>query len=85
MGGFVQNDLSGALFRNDRKQRDNQPDHTGTCTIDGKEYYMSAWIKTSGSGNKFFSIAFTEKDQAKAKAAAAPAGTYEDFDDDIPF
>jgi len=81
---FEQRDLSGALFRNDRKTQDNHPDHTGTCTIEGKEYYVSAWIKTSSAGKKYFSMAYTLKDVSKVQKADPPA-IHEDFDDDIPF
>lgn len=85
-GAFVQRDMSGALFRNDRRTQDNHPNHTGTCMIDGKEYRVSAWVKTSGAGNKFFSMAFTPKDPpTEGGQAASPPATYEDFDDDIPF
>ena len=81
---FQQNNMSGALFRNDRKQQPNHPDHTGTCKIDGKEYRISAWIKQSGAGNKFFSLAFEPKEVQENKPSA-PGAVHEDFDDDIPF
>lgn len=81
---FQQNPNSGSLFRNDRKQQQNQPDHTGTCLVDGKEYYLSAWIKQAQSGSKFFSLSFTPKETQESKPAAPPAN-FEDFDDDIPF
>jgi len=59
---FEQNELSGSLFVNDRKERDNQPDYTGSCKVQGVEYYMSAWVKETRAGQEFFSIALTEKD-----------------------
>ena len=46
----------GALFRNNRKEQDSHPDHTGNINVDGKDYYLNAWIKTSQNGNKFFSL-----------------------------
>lgn len=53
---------SGALFLNDRKQKDTQPDWTGTWKDEsGKEFFLSAWEKTSKNGNKFFSLSATEK------------------------
>ena len=30
----------GALFRNNRKEQDNHPDHTGSINIDGKEPHL---------------------------------------------
>jgi hypothetical protein len=53
----VSNDNSGALFRNERKEKDTHPDHTGKATVAGQEYYVSAWIKEK-NGRKYFSLAF---------------------------
>ena len=77
----------GALFRNNRKEQDSQPDHTGSINVDGKEYYLNAWIKTSKSGDKFFSLSIKPKDtnggQGKTPPPVAPAGG--GLSDDIPF
>ena len=59
---YEDRELSGALFRNANKQKESQPDHTGTCKIDGKTYRISAWVK-EGKGGRFFSLAFTSKDE----------------------
>ena len=79
----------GALFRNNRKEQDSHPDHTGSINIDGKEFYLNAWIKTSQSGNKFFSLSVKPKDtngeQGKTPPPVAPAGGGGDLNDDIPF
>lgn len=71
---FEKRDLSGALFKNARKAKDSHPDYTGDCVIDGKEFYMSAWLKESKKG-KFMSFAFTKK-EAKQEP---------DLNEDIPF
>lgn len=55
-------DNSGTLSRNDRKQKPSHPDHRGSCVIDGKEYWISAWVK-EGPNGRFFSLAFQPKDQ----------------------
>lgn len=55
------NDNSGALFKNDRKTNANQPDYKGSAQIDGRDYWLSAWIK-QGKQQKFMSLAFTLKD-----------------------
>lgn len=64
MASDQQRDNSGALFKNDKKVRDNQPDYTGKAVIDGTEYRLSAWIKEAKSGRKYMSLAFTPADQA---------------------
>jgi hypothetical protein len=81
---FEQRDNSGSLFRNDRKEKDSHPDHKGSAKIDGKEYWVSAWIK-EGSKGRFFSLAFTPKDEQKREQRSAPAQDEAPFSDEIPF
>jgi hypothetical protein len=72
MMAFEQKDNSGALFRNDKKEKPSQPDHTGTAKIGGKEYRISAWVKEGKSGKKFFSLAFNEQDERRHESSEAP-------------
>ena len=58
---------SGALFRNDKRETEKHPEYTGKITIEGVEYYLSAWVNEMRNGQKYFAI--------KAKAATAPATT----------
>lgn len=75
------NSNSGALFKNDRKERPNQPDYTGGWTdSEGREYRLSAWIKESKTGKKFFSLSATLKEDMPA-----PAKAEIDPEADIPF
>ena len=45
----------GALFRDDKKQSDKDRDYSGSINIEGREYWLSAWVKTSAKGTKFMS------------------------------
>lgn len=57
------NELKGVLFVNDDKKNDRHPDYKGSATIEGQDYWVSAWIKEPRSGGaKFLSMAFTAKD-----------------------
>lgn len=85
------NDNSGALFRNDRKEKDNHPDHKGSaeiiCPHCGKksEWWLAAWVRTAkNSGARFFSIAFTDKAAQEQKQQAQNFSAF-DKDEDVPF
>jgi len=81
------NDNSGALFKNRNKTQKNQPDYRGSATINGQEFWVSAWVKEAGPksnnpGSKFFSMAYTPKDESFPEP---PLVGDKKFDDDIPF
>lgn len=87
----MSNDNSGALFANDKREKDTHPTHTGTATIDGVDYWVSAWVKEK-NGRKYFSMSYKQKDiqggrQApamKANKASYKAQQPDDMDG-IPF
>ena len=85
MAEYDQRNNSGTLGRNKNKTQQNHPDHRGSCTIDGVEYWVSAWVKqNNGTQEKFFSLAFTKKDTPAPQKSSTPQS--EDlYDDDIPF
>jgi len=74
------NNMSGVLFKNENRTNDKQPNARGSCEIDGKEYWISAWTRKSRNGQLYQSLAFQEKD-----ASSKPAPSTPDYDDDIPF
>ena len=81
----------GALFSNkEHKTSDKAPDYKGSINIDGVEYWLSSWIKTSKQGNKFMSLSVQPKQAAKPAKQAKQAPQAVDtsgFDDDsdLPF
>jgi len=82
---YEQRDNSGTLGRNKNKEKDSHPDHRGQCIIDGREYWISAWIKqNNNTGERFFSLAFQPKDAQPARQSSAPTASNIE-DDDIPF
>ena len=76
------NTNSGALFKNEDKAEPNHPDYKGSLNVDGKEFWVAAWIKTGKkTGQKFMSLSVQSKDK-KERAAQSKK---EDVDSDIPF
>ena len=51
-----QRENSGVLFKNDKKEKENQPGYTGRINVGGAQYWLSAWVK-EGQRGKFFSLA----------------------------
>ena len=76
----------GVLFRNEKKESEKHPDFTGSIDVDGVDHYLSAWVKESKQGKKFFSLSVKAKD-AVARPAMKQARQIveEDFEDDLPF
>ena len=83
MGKDYDNTNRGALFRNDDKDGENDRDYSGTINIEGREFWLSGWIKTSKkTDKKFLSLSVKPKDAEKAKPKATAR---EEMDDEIPF
>ena len=76
-------DNSGSLFRNAEKRSENGPDYSGTCRIDGQDYFFDGWLKKSEKGTNWMSFSFKRKEAAKS-APQKPARRGNDFDD-VPF
>jgi hypothetical protein len=88
------NTNTGILTRNTRQRNDKDPSHQGSVNIDGREFWLSAWVnegKAGGKleGQKYFSLKVKPKDEQapakpKEKATAAQGSKFDD-DGDIPF
>ena len=77
-------DNSGTLGKNERKEKDTHPSHTGRCVIDGKEYWISAWVR-DGNNGRFFSLSFKPKEEQGGQRAADPIPKSDDDSSEIPF
>ena len=79
----TQRDNSGVLFKNDRKDKPTAPDYKGNVTVDGKPYWLSAWVKEGKTG-KFMGLALSPKDEANTSSPKKKS-SIEDMESDIPF
>ena len=59
---YEQKDMSGTLFKNDKREKETHPHAKGTALIDGVEYWVSAWTK-EGARGRFQSLSFQKKEQ----------------------
>ena len=72
---------SGYLFKNDKKETEKHPHYKGNITVDGQEYWISAWIK-DGKNGKFMGLAVSPRDAQPPITKAVP----NNLDDlDVPF
>ena len=80
-----QYDNSGALFINDRKEKDNQPDYTGNVVINGEKKRLAGWKKTvkSDPSKTFLSLAISDYQEKPAESSGYKA-TPNPVDDDLP-
>ena len=89
---YEQRDNTGTIFKNNRKEKDSQPDYTGKALVDGKEKAVSLWVKQGKSG-PFFSMSLQEPWKPAGEADKANGyqkqslNEYPDNSDDsfIPF
>lgn len=83
---WEQRDNSGSLWKNDDKTEDSHPNAKGTVMVGGVEYWVSAWTKTTKTGDKFQSLSFKKKDAPKpAEKASDRLKQRVEEEDDLPF
>ena len=80
---YEMKELSGSLFKNDKREKDSHPHARGSALIGGVEYWVSAWTKTDKNGNKWQSLGFKPKEKEPEQKPAHQRAV--DIDSDIPF
>ena len=80
---FEKKEGSGALFKNNDRQKDTHPEYRGDILIDGQDYWLSAWVK-EGKNGKFFSLAAKKKEERSGDTVKRNPGKQEE-DPEIPF
>ena len=88
----MEKDNRGAIWPNRKRETESHPHFTGSLTVDGKEYWVSAWKKGQDAKENAPSLSFSVKLKepprnagATTPGASARSAT-EDFpNEDIPF
>ena len=76
----------GTLGKNRRKEKDSHPEYTGTLNVEGKEYWLSGWVKDGPENSKFFSLSVKPKEAKPQGNGNPPPSNNNPFpEDDIPF
>ena len=71
---------TGAIFKNDKKTNEKQPDYRGKVNVNGKEMEVALWVK-QGKNGSFFSAAFSEPHVAPVSNEPIASN----IDNDLPF
>ncbi|MCK5609711.1 hypothetical protein KAR91_48000 [Candidatus Pacearchaeota archaeon] len=86
MADFEHKEGGMSIFKNDRKERENQPDYTGSALIDGKKKQISCWLNEGKNGNKYFSCKVQDPYvNPSNNTSQQQSAINNDFDDDVPF
>lgn len=84
MSDYEPKEGAGNLFRNDKRETDAQPQYRGEIKIEGKVYRLSAWVRETKTGDKYFGIAATPKEPITPKRMDDDQ-QMEPLDDPMPF
>ena len=90
MSNYEQKAGTGAIFKNNKKEKETHPDYNGKILDpNGKEWELSLWVKKSAAGNSYFSVSVKEpwkKDVVDARVETKTGNALLDEDDsDLPF
>tara|TARA_R110000868_G_scaffold9875_1_gene48557 strand:- start:331 stop:579 length:249 start_codon:yes stop_codon:yes gene_type:complete len=77
------NSNRGSIFKNDKKEEEKHPDMTGSLNVDGKDYWISAWKKTSKAGTSFLSLSVRPKQEDPRQSSQPTRKTKKDDLDDF--
>jgi hypothetical protein len=56
---FKHKENNGSLFKNEKKEKETQPDYTGQANVNGTLYNVSSWINESKGGKRYFKLIFS--------------------------
>jgi hypothetical protein len=72
----------GAIWKNDNKEKEKQPDFTGVLNVDGVDFNVSAWKRKPGASESAPALSFAIQPKGNAKPQQSSTDKPEE---DIPF
>jgi uncharacterized protein (DUF736 family) len=75
----------GAIFKNDRKEKDTHPDYRGKINVDGVDKEISLWVKESKAGKTYFSASISEPYVKPDSDTPKPPPIGDVIEGDLPF
>lgn len=95
----MDNTNRGAIWKNEKKEKETHPDFTGSLNVDGVEYWLNGWRRREDAGPKSPAMTFTvrpkdaqqgqsisQRAMPKGPAMRDPISTgRRDMDDEVPF
>ena len=85
------NSNRGSIWKNDKKEKETQPDYTGGIDVEGKQYFLNGWTRKPGANPKAPAMSFSVMPKTEGYGATAPAPKSEEVfpsgitEDDLPF
>lgn len=71
----------GSLFKNEKKEDAKHPDMNGTLNVNGVEYWISGWKKTSKAGTGFISLSIRPKQEQTRQVSKPTTKAKPEFSD----
>lgn len=76
----------GAIWKNDRKEKDTHPDFKGELNVNGEAFWVSAWKRKPDANPNSPALSFSiQPKEEKPQQQAQPGPSSFDEDSSIPF
>jgi len=85
----MDNTNRGAIWKNEKKEKETHPDFTGSLNVDGVEYWLNGWRRKEDASAKAPAMSFTvrpkDAPQQTGSRTKPMIARGNDMDDEIPF
>lgn len=75
----------GAIWKNDKKEKDTHPDFKGDLNVNGVEYWVSAWKRKPDANPKAPALSFSITPKQEQSVHQQISNAEDPFEDSVPF